>query len=186
MDTRKHSENTTCGNARRLAVSRRRERGVAVTELSLALPILLILVMATVDFGRFIYTTQIVSDLAREAGMLVSRGATVTQAANATFQADGPLDVEHSGGMIVSYINRRSVTDGTPWITNQSTVGEMVAKSSRLGKLNGAAKLPKVKTLSTGVTLTAIEVSHRFEPLFPLETFGLNFYPDVVYNVAVF
>lgn len=168
------------------AKRRRRQRGVAIAELALALPILLVLVMATVDFGRYVYTSQIVNDLAREAAMLVSRGATVDQAATAAYQADGPLDIKDSGGMIVSYVNRRSATDGTPWITNQVTVGSKPVKSSKIGSKGNAAKLPKIKTLSSGVTITAIEISHRFEPLFPLQSFGLNFYPPEVYNVAVF
>jgi Flp pilus assembly protein TadG len=162
-----------------------RQRGVAMSEFALALPIVLILIMATVDFGRYVYNMQIVNDLAREAGMLVSRGATYNQTFNATFNADGPLDVQNQGWIIISRIRRHTVADARPWIFDQESAGA-VTGASHLGNEGGPARIPDITQLEPGVTMMAVEVSHRFVPLFPVEPLGLDVYQDNVYNAAIF
>jgi hypothetical protein len=174
--------------ARQLGARRSRsgERGVAISELAVGLPILLILAMAIVDFGRFIYCNQVVNDLVREAGMLVSRGATYEETFDATFRADGPLDVRASGLVVISRIRRQSPGNATPWIVDQEQSGALSGISSRLGSRGGPAALPEIKTLEPGVTLMAVEISHAYAPLFPITLLGLNFYPDRIYNLALF
>jgi Flp pilus assembly protein TadG len=162
-----------------------RQRGVAVSEFALALPILLILIMATVDFGRYVYSMQIVNDLAREAGMLVSRGVTYDQTFDTTFGADAPLDVQNHGWIIISRIRRHSVADPQPWIFDQQSAGA-ISGSSRVGTEGGPANLPDITELETGVTMMAVEISHQFQPLFAVDAFGLNVYEDSVYNAAIF
>jgi hypothetical protein len=148
---------------------------------------LLIMALATVDFGRYIYCNQVANDLAREAGMLVSRGATYDEAFEATFNADGPLDVESHGNIVISRIRRHSDGDSNPWIVEQESTGEFTENLSRIGSVGGPAELPEIPSLGTGVTLMAVEINHRFEPLFlPMSVFGVSIYPDNVYNAAIF
>jgi hypothetical protein len=171
--------NTGCG--------RRRQRGVALSELAIAMPLLLVMVLATVDFGRYIYSNQVANDLAREAGMLVSRGATYAQAFQATFDADAPLDVQRHGNIVISRIRRHDDTDASPWIVEQETAGVPSGYASRIGSVDGPAELSQIDALTGGVTLMAVEINHRFEPLFlPSTVFGVNIYPGDVYNVAIF
>ena len=162
-----------------------RQSGVAMTEFAIALPILLLLVMATVDFGRYIYNMQIVNDLSREAAMLVSRGATYDQTFTATFGADAPLDVQNYGSIIVSRIRRQSAGNPQPWIFDQQSAGAVVG-ASRLGVEGGPANLRDIDELEIGVTMMAVEVSHQFVPLFPIDALGLDVYEDSVYNAAIF
>ena len=165
----------------------RGQRGVALSELAISLPVLLIMVLATVDFGRYIYFTQVTNDLAREAGMLVSRGATYSQVFQATFDADRPLDVESDGSIVISRIRRHTETDGTPWVFEQETAGQLSEYLSRIGPENGPAELRQIEELGGGVTLMAVEINHRFEPLFlPNTMLGVNIYPDDLYNAAIF
>lgn len=167
--------------------SLRRQRGVALSEFAISLPMLLVVVLATVDFGRYIYANQVANDLAREAGMLVSRGATYDQAFTATFNADGPLDVQNEGNIVISRIRRHTTTDANPWIIDQQTAGALTDNLSRIGTVGGPADLPEIDNLGMGITLMAVEINHSFEPLFlPASAFGVNIYPEDLYNVAIF
>lgn len=164
-----------------------RQRGVALSELAISMPLLLVMTLATVDFGRYIYCNQIANDLAREAGMLVSRGATYDQVFEATFNADGPLDIQTDGSIVISRIRRHSDADGEPWIFEQEAAGELTENLSRIGTAGGPARLPEIPVLGAGITLMAVEINHRFEPLFlPMSVFGVSVYPDDIYNAAVF
>ena len=46
--------------------------------------------------------------------------------------------------------------------------------------------MPDIDELETGVTMMAVEVSHQFVPLFPIDALGLDVYEDSVYNAAIF
>jgi len=163
------------------------QRGVALSELAIAIPLLLILILATVDFGRYIYSNQVANDLVREAGMLVSRGATYEQVFQATFDADTPLDVQSHGSIVISRIRRHDEADARPWIVEQEAAGTLTTYASRIGSVDGPAELRQIDALTDGVTLMTVEINHRFEPLFlPATVFGLHIYPGDVYNVAVF
>ena len=109
----------------------RRQRGVVISEFAIALPLLLLIAMATVDFGRYVYNMQIVNDLAREAAMLVSRGVPYDQTFAATFNADAPLDVQSYGFIIISRIRRQSAGNPTPWIFEQVSAGNATGWGSR-------------------------------------------------------
>ena len=95
-------------------VRRARERGAAMAELAILLPVVITTLLAVIDFGRLVYCHQVATDLTREAANLVSRGTSVTDAWNAAASADGPIQIDDDGAMIVSVIRRKSATDPTP------------------------------------------------------------------------
>jgi Flp pilus assembly protein TadG len=166
--------------------SRRRERGAAMAELAVLLPILLTTLMAVIDFGRLVYCYQVTTDLTREAANLVSRGSDVEDVWAAAATADGPIQLDESGEMIVSVVRRRSSTDGTPWIFEQTSNGPLTNVTSKVGSLNQKAKIPHVTSLATGVTITTVEVYHNFEPIFVGGDTTLDVYPSVIYGAAFF
>jgi hypothetical protein len=55
-----------------------------------------------------------------------------------------------------------------------------------VGLVNGPAHVPNVDALEPGVTVMAVELVHGFEPLFPIDAFGLDFFPEVLYEAAFF
>jgi len=167
-------------------MAHRRERGAATAELALLLPVLLTTLMAVVDFGRLVYCNQITTDLTREAANLVSRGSSVQSVWAATASADGPIQLDESGEMIISVVRRRSSTDGTPWIFEQTSNGPLTDVNSRVGRVNQKAKIPHITSLAAGVTVTAVEMYHSFEPIFVGGDTTLEIYPDVVYGAAFF
>ena len=170
-------------NHARHRFARRSERGAVMAEMGLVLPLLLIVMLAGIDLGRLVYSNQILTDLTREAAMLVSRGATSNEAFTATFRADAPLDLQAHGGIIISRVRRKNVDDPTPWIFTQDRGGALAA-TSRVGVVGGAAVIPNVTSMAPGVTIMAVEILHPFDPVFGLEQLGVNMYPDLVYEAA--
>lgn len=165
---------------------RNHERGVVLSEFTILLPILLVIMMGLVDLGRVIYAHQIMTDLTREAANLVSRGSTAAEAYVASDLDEGPIQVAAHGGMIISTVTRRDLNDPTPWIVGQVRNGPLGNVASRIGTDNGPAEIPNVDEIELGVTLMAVEIVHPFEPVFGLPEFGLDFYPDVLYDAAIF
>jgi hypothetical protein len=145
------------------------------------------LLLAFREIVVFITAHHAFIDLGREAANLVSRGATIEAAVAAvTVSKNGPVDVEDNGLIIISTLQRHSPGDAKPWVVDQYRTGAVAGGASRVGRVNSHASVPNLETLEPGVTVMAVEVMHAFEPLFPIGAFGLNFFPEVVYEAAFF
>ena len=163
------------------------ERGVALGELAIILPLLLVVLLSIVDLGRLVSGYQTLNDLSREAANLVSRGASMDSAVAAIgISNNGPVDVVGHGAIIISTLTRRSAGDPTPWVVDQFRSGSISGSASRVGSEGGPARMPNVDELETGVTVMAVELVHGFEPLFPIDALGLDIYPEVLYEAAFF
>jgi len=165
---------------------RNRQRGAGLAELVILTPVLLITMLGALDLGRLIYAHQVLTDLSREAANLVSRGASMQEAFAATMIAEQAFDLESKGGIVVSRVMRQSNDNATPWIIEQNSRGIMASSGSRVGALGGPATIPGITSLAPGVTITAVELVHSFQPIFGLHHLGLDFYPEVLYDAAFF
>jgi hypothetical protein len=166
--------------------SRKEQRGTALSETILLIPLLMVMVLVMVDFGRLVYASQILVDLTRESANLVSRGGTADDAFLAASRSPtAEIDVLGKGGIIVTEVKRKGANDATPWVVSQSRRGPS-GSASRVGKLNGPATVPNVASLETGVTIFAVEIIHPFTPVFKTQKLGINPYPDQLYDVAFF
>jgi Flp pilus assembly protein TadG len=67
--------------------TRRRSRGQALAEFALIVPIFLLFVFAIIDFGRYVYTANTLSNSAREAARVGSVGARPTECNGLSRQA---------------------------------------------------------------------------------------------------
>lgn len=173
-----------CSRGRRS--SRRGQSGLAYTELLIVTPLLSAMLLGAIDLGRLIFFKQVMTNLTREAGSLVSRGSTAEQTITATELADDPLDIAANGLMIISRIQRHNLSDPTPWIIEQVQSGALAEYGSEVGVENDLAAIPGIDLLDEGVTITAVEIFHDYEPVFALDGLGLNFYPEVLYDVSWF
>ena len=88
------------GDAMSLAMrnARKSERGTALIEFTLVLPLLLLLTVAAVDFGRAFFVRSVLEQAAREG----VRMRAVTTAADSTLVRDRVLQVANSSGVTVS------------------------------------------------------------------------------------
>jgi len=157
-----------------------------MTELAIILPLMLVMMLAAVDVGRLIYNDQVLTDLTRSAGNLVSRGSTAAETFTATFAADQTLDIQNKGGIIITRVRRRNTNNPQPWVFEQDRSGANTTYASKIGVVNGPASIPNVTSLAPGVTIMGVEVVNQFTPLFPVSALGLNFYPNTLYASAYF
>ncbi len=171
---------------KRSRANRVRERGVAIAEFAVVFPLLLTLLISVVDISRMIYMRQVLADLTRETGSLVSRGTPIEDALNQVIRTSDAFDLDGNGSVIISRIRRKDDDDATPWVHEQAVSGYLDDQVSRVGELEAEAKVPGFDDLPDGVTLTAIELASAFEPLFPINDFGLDVYPELIYQSSFF
>jgi hypothetical protein len=166
--------------------SRRKERALAITEFAVLIPLLLMLFVSVVDISRIIYMRQALADLTRETGSLISRGTPIEVALNQVVRTGFVFDLDESGSVIISRVRRRNEDDATPWVHEQTFSGFLAGEVSRVGQLDSEASIPGFETLPEGVTLSAVELAFAFEPLFPINNFGINIFPEIIYQSAFF
>jgi Flp pilus assembly protein TadG len=164
----------------------RRSRGTSIIEFTLVLPLLLIMIVALIEFGHLIQARLIVANVAREGGSIASRTLTLDQPLVNLIAVSGhPLDLDGADGKIV--ITR--VTAGTsaaspnPTVTTTVSTGGLAQGSVLAG---GPAGLPaniyqhlvyKTGRPAPGVDgsdvseLTMVEVFYNYKPITPLPGF---------------
>ena len=87
---------------RRPFTGRNGERGTALIEFALVLPILIILLLVTVDFGRLIQARLIISNVSREGGSIAARQTTVDTSLTTVLKESGkPLNLIGADGKII-------------------------------------------------------------------------------------
>jgi len=161
----------------------RGQRGVAILEFALILPLLVILVLLTVDFGRLVQSRLIISNVSREGGSLASRQTTVdTTLATLLTVSARPVDLAGRDGRII--ITRltagQSTSKPTPTITVAVASGGL-AVTSQIGTGRSYYGLtPRmynhlVYNATNGMAdiseLTVVEIYHRYRPITPLPEF---------------
>jgi len=157
-----------------------------IVEWALTLPLLLLLFIGLLDSAQMVLLHAQLDNLTREAGNLVSRGVTVTEAWATMGLEQAPLDLDASSQFIFTTIGRRTSTDDTPWVLSQTQLGGKHYISSKVGAVGSAATLPGITSIAPGVNLLAVESAYSFSPAIePPHFTGLSF-PTFVAGVAYF
>ncbi|MBI3946121.1 MAG: pilus assembly protein [Armatimonadetes bacterium] len=112
-------------------IADRRQRGAALVECALALPLLLLLVMGVIEIGRMTRTQLALAQAAREGAQAIARALTVERVAARV------LNTAEQGGLrrgAVIAIELTSSSNGTNWaaISNDSKALENNAKRGNL------------------------------------------------------
>ena len=161
----------------------RGERGASLVELAVVLPFMLLLLMATIDFGHLIQTRLIITNVSREGGSIGSRADSVTTDITTMITASGaPLALSGTDGKV--YVTRIKAGTGAgapkPTIFKQITVGGL-AKPSQIAA--GSATLGLTQKIYDHLTfntahgtadiaqVTVVEVIYRYRPITPLAGF---------------
>ena len=104
--------------------TRHRERGNALVETAIALPILLLMMVGIFEVGRAYETWQVLTNAAREgarASIIPSGDATTTEALVRKYMTDGQLNAAASASVVVDR-NAVMVVNGTSMAATQVTV----------------------------------------------------------------
>jgi hypothetical protein len=180
------------------------KRGTALIEFALILPILIILVLATVDFGRLIQARLIISNVSREGGSLAARQTTVDTSLTTVLKESGrPLDLIGTDGKIVISRIKAGASAGSPspTITTQISRGTLArnstisAGSATLGlttSIYNHLLFKPANATSDIAEVTVVEVYYKYRPItpFPRGFGGGMLLPDangmVVWSKAIF
>ncbi len=183
---------------------RNRGRGTALIEFALVLPILIILLLVTVDFGRLIQTRLIISNVSREGGSLAARQTTVDTSLVTVLKESGkPLNlIGADGKIVVTRINAgASAGAPDPTIATQIVRGTLARNSSisagaaNLGlasSIYGHLRFRTANATSDIAEVTVVEVFYKYRPItpFPRGFGGGMLTPDtdgmIVWSRAIF
>ena len=167
------------------------ESGQAAVEFAMIASLLLILLCASVDFGRALNTVQVMTELTRQGSNLASRGDSLTQAISAVIAGESPLDVVDNGKVIITAVTNNNTTANPVYvITGQASQGSL-SQISKIGTgVGSTATLPPAyaaaDTLQAGQTLYVTELYYTFQPATPIGSLANITVPSTLYEAAYF
>jgi Flp pilus assembly protein TadG len=144
------------------------ERGIAAVELTIILPLLLLIVFATAELGRALYQYNTLTKLVRDAGIYLSHKADTRQTTN----LPNPMIDAQCGDCITETKNLlvygKTSGGGTPLLSGLSTSNVSINESP------------------VGSRQLLVTVSYDWQPLFGegLSTFGLGDTIDLSFNLT--
>lgn len=160
------------------------ERGTALIEFAFVLPMFLVLLLGTIDFGHLIQTRLIMTNVAREGASIASRQSTVDPNITNLLVASGiPLRLDGADGRV--YVSRitagPSEASPQPTIVSQVTAGSLGVtsriSSSRvnLGLTPGVFDHLVFDTNNSSADIaevTVVEIYYKYRPITPFPNFA--------------
>ncbi len=170
------------------------EKGAAAVELALVLPILLILSLGAIDFGRLIYARLIITNVSREGGSFACRFITpddaateadekvdqITNLSKILQQSGLPLDLNGSGKIWISQITAGvSKDDKEPRLYKDSpygygslgvSSGTVPTEFGLIDALRGRLVFQQGKGPDLD-SVWVVEVFYKYVPITPLPNF---------------
>lgn len=180
----------TSTNHRKIAFSpvpghRERQRGAALVELALLLPILIVMILGIIDFGRLIHARLVMTNVSREGGSLGSRDIRVGSQLVGMLQASAaPFNLGGAEGRI--YVTKiragESLLDPEPYIQSRATGGALDVSSGITGNVGdtpgglqnpiyGHLQFREAINTSDISEVTIVEVYYLYRTITPLPEF---------------
>jgi len=163
------------------------ERGAALIELAICLPLLLILVFGLIDFSQIIFDNQVMSGLSRQGSDLASRGTTLTNTVSALVIQGASLNIGMQGRIIVTEV--ANDVNGNPQIVDQVESPTGISVTSAVGSgIGNRASMPSSAStvLNAGQTLYVTEVFYSYIPMTPIGGLLKTSLISTLYDVAYF
>jgi hypothetical protein len=169
---------------------RHNERGAALVELALLLPILVVLAFGVIDLGRLIHARLVVTNVSREGGSLASRDIKVGNDLITMLQSSAtPFNLATQGRIYVYRINAGETRfDPLPYIDSKFSGGAYGVSSSITGNVGDtpgglSSTLMNHLTFRTAINtselseISIVEVFYHYRPITPLPNFIQNLFP---------
>lgn len=162
---------------------RQGDRGNVVVEFALALPVLLMMLLASAELGRFVLLNQKIDRVAVTMSDLVARVETISEDElddifNAAGHVAEPFDLGGQGRVVISSVINADGTGAT--VAWQRAGGGAYIAASEIGIEGGAASLPGDFDVREGETAIISEVFFDFEPFLS----EMIVSPQVIYRRA--
>ena len=158
------------------------ERGQAAVELALVLPLLLIILLGVIEFGRAFEMRHAISGLSREAANLAARGTSLQQAVTVTLSNGADLELDSRGGVVAS----RIVVDDGEVIVDEQEASAGYAGRTRIGLEGARVAGIEVSGLTSGESLYVVEVFYDYSTVTPLAALTNAVFPEELYERSVF
>lgn len=176
----------------------RNNRGVAMVEFAMMLPILMMITAGSFEVARYALIMQkldrivgTLSDLVARSGNEAMSEVEIANIMDSALYMARPFDISGEAMLIVTSVEGRA--SQAPQILSQRVSGSVSGKDSALGTaLNGDATLPAAfpdmgsgETLNDGETLIVAELYYNYSPYLtgPLGFFGDSvFYRDAYFR----
>jgi len=145
----------------------RSRAGNVAVEFALVVPVILMLMLGSVELARFVTLNQKLERVAVSMSDLVARAETISQSElDDIFVAAGevaqPFDLAGAGLVIISSLQN---ADGNgAMVAWQRSGGGSLSASSKIGSPGGSATLPEGFEVRQGETAIVAEVLFAFEP----------------------
>lgn len=172
------------------------ERGNALVEMAICMPVFLILIFALIDFSQRILDQQMMSAITRQGSDLASRSQIVNGTTadplglqtivSALVTQGNALNIGTNGRIILTAV---SDVNGAPQIIDQQESATGISVTSSIGSGNGnPATMPSAAStaLSTGHTLFVTEVFYSYSPMTPIGKFMKASPAGTLYEAAYF
>ncbi len=166
----------------RLSRSLRCEKGQALMEAAIALPVLLLILLALIESGNGLSVKHKMAVLSREGANIASRGSSLQETLDVVMNQGSDIDLSGSGGAIVTRI---MVMGGVPSIESQLAYPGYEAKS-RIGLPDSAAVVLSGVPFTEGQVLYAVEIIFNYQAMTPLAAVFPRGFTDEVYERAIF
>lgn len=172
-------------------LKRKSHNGFAAVEMTLVLPVLLLITLAIYELTEMIQANNIIVSISREGANLISR--TSTQSAQDVMaivaSTSNPLDLGSDGIIYISQIV--GVENSDPFVNQQFRwngygydVNSKIWASCSLWDAGGECQLPSTKPsltafplqLESGESVYVVEVLYRYSPAF-------SYFIDQVYTI---
>jgi Flp pilus assembly protein TadG len=164
-------------------------KGIALIEFCFILPILVVMVLFIIDFGRLIQARIIITNVAREGGNIASRGIETpagTELIPLLQSSATPLDLQQYGRICVTKVDAAlPPANPDPSISSQQCSGNLAVSS---GISSGADRLGltsamynhlvfKVEDQASDINgITVVETFYKYRPITPLPNFIANIF----------
>ena len=163
--------------------TRQGARGTSIAEFAFVLPFMLLLLMATIDFGHLIQTRLIVTNVAREGASIGSRATVVTSDITTMVVASAaPLLLSGLDGKVYVTRIKAGVDKNAPKPTIQTQIytgslakpSQIATVSSTLGltqKIYNHLVFNTTNNTADIREVTVVEVMYKYRPITPLPGF---------------
>jgi hypothetical protein len=156
--------------------------GQAIVELALVMPILLLISLGLVEFGRALSVSHSLSRVGREGANIAARGTGLDTVLTVVLRNASDVELRRRGGVIVSRIE---IDDAAPVISRQ-VVAPGFEGRSRLGSEGAIAKDFVPLGFERGSIHYAVELFYDYQTITPLPRFVTSLFPLELYDRAVF
>lgn len=185
-------------------------RGQSVVEFAIVLPVLMVVVLGVIEVSYGLLDQHVVTKLTREGSNLISRDASLGDAATVMKSMSGrPVDFDTHSKLIFSVIRRGATTGSSNYnkdiLYQRYAYGALAATSAISTRGSGSygsapdyqannsdndtnlqvTNMPAGITLSPGGTLYITEIFTTHELITPFDKFGVTV-PKTLYSIAYF